>query len=67
MDARISKALSRLSHGSYSLTIDGFARRTFGPKPTDRDLTDLMRATEFPERRVPGPHGLVTVWDYDAP
>ncbi len=67
MDPRLRKAIDRLSHGSYSLTIEGFARRACGAKPTDKELTDLMRATELPERRVPGPNGLVTVWDYDAP
>lgn len=67
MDPRIQKALSRLDHGSYSLTIDGFGRRALGKNADPRDIIQAMRSTELPERRVPGPNGMVTVWDYDAP
>lgn len=67
MDPRIAKALSRLDHGSYSLTIDGFGRRALGKNADLKDILLAMRSTELPERRVPGPNGLVTVWDYDAP
>lgn len=66
-DARIAAALSKLSHGSYSLTVEGFGRRALGKKPTDKEIQAAMRATGLPERRVPAPQGMVTVWDYDAP
>lgn len=66
MDYRLRKALDHMDHGSYSLTVEGFGRRVFGRSISDREIIDLMRTAELPERRIQGPHGLVTVWDYDV-
>lgn len=66
MDARIEKALSKLDHGSYSLTVEGFGRRAFGKTVSDKQIAELMRQSGLPERRVKGPAGMVSVWDYDV-
>ena len=66
MDDRIAKALGKLDHGSYSLTVAGFARRVIGKKATDRELFGLMMDSGLPHRRITA--GIPTdVWDYDAP
>ena len=67
-DPRITAALSKLDHGTYSLTVAGFARRAVGAraKETDRELHALMMATGLPHRRIT--QGIpVDCWDYDAP
>lgn len=66
-DKRISAALAKLDHGSYSLTVAGFARRAVGTKSneTDRDLFNLMMDSGLPHRRIT--RGIpVDCWDYDA-
>lgn len=67
IDPRIKTALSKLDHGSYSLTVAGFARRAVGAKSneTDRDLFNLMMDSGLPHRRIT--RGIaIDVWDYDA-
>lgn len=66
MDPRIRKALDKLDHGSYSLTIEGFGRRALGKSADEREIRAAMQASGLPERRVPGPVGMVSVWDYDS-
>lgn len=70
-DQRISAALAKLDHGTWSLTAAGFARRALKmAEPmsgADRARArDAMMATGLPHRRVPGPTGHIDVWDYDA-
>lgn len=67
IDPRIKAALAKLTHGSYSLTVAGFARRAVGLKSreTDRDLFNLMMGAGLPHRRIT--RGIpIDVWDYDA-
>lgn len=69
-DPRITAALAKLEHGSWSLTVAGFARKAL-KMPTPMSAKDravahaAMMATGLPHRRTR--YGvIIDVWDYDA-
>lgn len=67
-DSRIAAALAKLDHGSWSLTVAGFARRALKMshpmKLTERTRArDLMMATGLPHRRVKCDDGMIDCWD----
>jgi hypothetical protein len=70
-DPRITKALSKLDHGGWSLTVTGFACRALGFRPPytetqKRQARDAMMASGLPHRRTQ--YGIIIdCWDYDAP
>jgi hypothetical protein len=67
VDKRLELAISKLDHGSYSLTVQGFARRAVGAKSreTDRELFALMMDSGLPHRRITAGIPL-DVWDIDV-
>lgn len=71
-DPRITAALAKLDHGTWSLTVGGFARKALRMPdpmtPADRKAAhQIMMETGLPHRRVPFGGGMVDVWDFDAP
>lgn len=69
---RLQSALSKLPHGSYSLTVRGFACRALkldANKLTARELgriRDMMHSTGLPTRRVKSDEAWIDCWDYEV-
>lgn len=71
IDPRIAAALAKLDHGTWSLTVGGFARKALRMSAPlshkDRATARAaMMATGLPYRRITA--GIPTeVWDFNAP
>lgn len=69
---RLQSALAKLDHGSWSLTVTGFACRALKLHPSELSarelagLKDMMHATGLPARRVKVDEEWMDVWDYEA-